>query len=99
MTTSDGYVADGMQLNIPYSFPSGTVVVRGRGRHMHESWHLLENEVDDAWNHWVLLTREEPVGYWVIQKIVPWWGYWNGTYEERAPPAPSAQPRSCPSIN
>ena len=94
MTSSDGYVADGMQLNIPYSFPSGTVVVRGRGRHMHESWHLLENEVDDAWNHWVLLTREEPVGYWVIQKIVPWWGYWNGTYEERAPPAPSASSRS-----
>ena len=96
MTTSDGYVADGMQLNIPYSFPSGTVVVRGRGRHMHESWHLLENEADDAWNHWILLTREEPVGYWVIQKIVPWWGYWHGTYEERAPPAIS---RSRPSLN
>ena len=99
MTTITGYVADGMQLNIPYSFPSGTVVVRGRGRHMHERWHLLENEVDDAWNHWVVLTREKPIGYWVIQKIVQWWGPWNGTYEERAPPAPSAQPRSCPSIN
>ena len=49
---------------------------------MHESWHLLENEVDDAWNLWVLLTREEPIGYWVIQKIVPWWGMWTGMYEE-----------------
>ena len=40
-TANDGNVADGMHLNVPYSFPNGTVVVRGQGRHMHESWHLL----------------------------------------------------------
>ena len=90
MTTANyGYVDEGMELNFPYGFPHGPVVVQGLERHMHESWRLLENEADDAWNYWLLLTREGPVGYWLIRKIVPWWGYWYPWYQERTRPASS----------
>ena len=51
MTTANyGYVNEGMELNFPYGFPHGSIVVEGRGRerYMQESWRLLENEADDA---------------------------------------------------
>ena len=80
---------DGMWLNFPYRFPHCSIVVEGRERQMQESWRLLESETDDAWNYWILITRDGPAGYWLVRKIVPWWGHWQPWWEERSRPASS----------
>ena len=83
MTTAN----DGMWLNFPYNFPHGSIVVEGRERQMQESWRLLEPEAKDEWNYWILITRNGPVGDWLVRKIVPWWGHWRPWWEERSRPA------------
>ena len=87
MTTANG----GMRLNFPYRFPHASIVVesRSRVRRMQESWRLLEHEADGAWNYWILITRDGSAGYWLVRKIVPWWGHWQPWWEERSRPASS----------
>ena len=69
---------------VKHKFPHGTLVVPGKGQFQNEIWMLPHgDESTEHWNYWLVMVATDAVNTYVIDRTVPWWGYYYRDWHER----------------